>query len=1818
MFRDLRRTESGNPAASPATISIPSLSSSMAATTASASGTPLMNTSGSAESPQQQQQQQPHNNLEDDPNTSIINRVRSRVSSILPDTLSKWFSPLGSKRARDDRDRLNRSSGSSSTSSGGSGSPSTGTPTAGRNGNLPLKSRRLVNSNDGNQSDDFGQAVEEEEDEQGEHAPPFRKKKRLEEGFNTSLIGIQGELLPGPSGLNISAIDRRASLPGGLLSGATSARQSGGVQNRFSSSTPSTSPQQKEPFGGIGEKLNRGNLSSSINYTKRVTAAPYNFGAGPAVAENVSLMGIREEDGPNQESSGHQNESFSSSIRHRKSIREVSGRKRLNIPSMSVDRSTSEPPVVGFSGATSLFGRANQQLHPVQQSSSEDLTEDVQQGDAISNGNLNESASENSSVSNLNLSQTEQTDGRRLTGFMGNSRSKRLRVGGSTGDLCFSSHLETEKSLFSAKNNSRSGRPIFNASLYGSTLSLGSNHSSLFSNSPFYNGKTMYGGASAYSARRDNHKKALRVPVQIRPSSSLSNFSSSNNSLASDTSALSNTAKRILEIMNQCSGPLNEARKLGSSLSLNSTLASSKVPGLVQARKRFNEEDITINRSIRMSSPRTPYSRPQSATGSAATLNKPPICELQIPSMSQLLHMKRLQSNTESVRRMATESTGSTALNEPSEYRLPENASSSVSNSDDRNNNVKHTNKIRNKLTRVREEPADRSNNTPVPQINLPDVQLSGLKSVPKFDIKLPTSSGATSNNRSTGTKANIFTSEGQSSKLSSSQAENSHSLKTDPALPNSTVYKFSAPSKLNLPDSQTASTSGKAVGSFKFSDPEPIGTKTPLAPKLGGFQFNPDLAKPKVAPVSNEPLTIATKTPPTLKTGSCLDALKGEPSVPELKTGSCLDALAKPAVTSTTGFGNAFKLTGSNKWECEACMVRNDPEKTSCVACTTPKPGAKPSVSETPKTNISLDTKPTPASDSGFKALIAQQSARWECSDCLTRNDADKLKCLCCEKPKPGTSSATSKPVQSAVVPDAIKSMFAMPSLPATSAASDQGFKALVAQQSANRWECSACMTRNEASRSKCACCEQAKPGSNASDTPSFSFGSKTAPSTNSGQFAFGVPSGTSATTEPPKATGFTFGGSPAKSASIATPSGGFSFGTLNNTTKTEQKTGFTFGSTSTPATSTTVTTGFSFGAKPTDTTDSTKPTTKDESKTEETKPASFKFGSTGGFSFGTKTADTSESNNANKIESTTNKPAAPTGFTFGSSKPAESTATSGFSFAKSDETAPASSVSTNPSKTVESSSSGTTSTIASQPSATFGSLVSGSTTFGGFAGAAKLTPKTAGAENTAEKATSNNSSVGVSGGFSFGSSKPTVEAAPISGSDKKDTAVAPSVPIFGGIQKQTGPSITPSFSFGSATAVGTSSATGSTASTLASSSFLSTTTTTTSMAAPTFSFGAGAPKTVESITSSSVPNTSGFVFGQANQSASTPSFGAAAAEKPTFGSFAAGSTASSGAASSSIFGGATGGTSTDFAFGGTAKPPAEVTSTSSAFTFGANKATTPTVVGNAPVFGTPPTTTAVKPVFGSAGGPSTFGGFGSGNTAASNSAGASPAFGSNVFGSNSTQTGSIFGQTTPSPSFGTAPAFGSASFGGSAQTASPFGGSSAATTASSDGPLPKKAFDFTSGANVNSQSPAPFQFGTNNNNDGGSKPFSFSASATPSFNFSAGSNTAQSSAPFTFGSGSSLPAQSLVPSAVPRMGCPGGGAAVFNFGGGGIGAMNEQGVAPVPSAAPAFQFGAAPVPVPVPGSGVPNPFAATSIAGQQQQQQRRKLRATRRTVPR
>lgn len=411
-----------------------------------------------------------------------------------------------------------------------------------------------------------------------------------------------------------------------------------------------------------------------------MTSSPYDCAArNPSMTLMASPIQINDSDDEEDETDEVQlvQQEDATEDESTSALKPVSKRKGIHETQYNVlrisnsgDRSTSEPPTTQ-SNAQPGPSRGHRYGYGLQ---NEVIPELLETGFGKMNGNNNdEAASEVSESDRIDFTQplaSRRQTQERLSGFLGN-RNKSMSA--STGQLSFQAHLETDKSLFAEQ------RRQFNPSVYGSSWSLNSGGSgSRFHRnfSPFYGGKTMYGGAAAYSRRDTRMQQTLRVPTMIRPSSRLSN-ASSNSSLASidgsnvsvagtssqqqSTTGLSNTSKRILELLNQCTSPLKDARKMGTGLN-----TSVRVPSLMNnsgfnRSGRFNESDLNVSRTVRLTQPKTPYSRP--------TAPLPPTSELQIPSISQLLQMKRLLNSTAQVKKLASQS--KSTLNDASEYTLP-------------------------------------------------------------------------------------------------------------------------------------------------------------------------------------------------------------------------------------------------------------------------------------------------------------------------------------------------------------------------------------------------------------------------------------------------------------------------------------------------------------------------------------------------------------------------------------------------------------------------------------------------------------------------------------------------------------------------------------------------------------------------------------------------------------------------------------------------------------------------------------------------------------------------------------------------------------------------------------------------------------------------------------------------------------------------------------------------------------------------------------------------------------------------------------------
>jgi nuclear pore complex protein Nup153 len=896
------------------------------------------------------------------------------------------------------------------------------------------------------------------------------------------------------------------------------------------------------------------------------------------------------------------------SIRDNYNYEEISSRKKVN---NNEDRSISEPPQSRYSSTyTNNHNTGSGRLKTIRE---KQIVEDIGSSEdeedfSKSNSQLNESdldleipesASHTptptllTSKSRRINSETNLNDSkRRLTGFMGN-RSKRFCA--STSELNFASHLDTHKSLFSPKNNqnSRSG------SLFGSNMSLNSTNSRLFvANSPFYNGKTTFGGASAYPRRDINQHKVLRTPIQMRPSSSLSNSSNTSTKSEGALGPESNAAKRILEIMTQFSGPLKETRNMGNNI--NSMI---KIPGLVQTRKRFGDEDLQLDRSISLTRPTAPYSRPLVSSRNQQQPESPSILlnsqanakTPQIPTMSQLLKMKRLQNSTERVREIANRS--ESFLNQTHEYKLPSQ------NDDLQSNNTVNANsssssssfKMKSNITKNLLRNDKGIDELPATPLNLPNIQLPELKSIPKFDIKLPNSNTSsfvattvTSNNIIAPKSINLDKTPSIFSTTTSLSSSTMFKTATEMTTINQSTemikekivskvnnssFIFSKPIRLSVSDADYLNLK-VTTDSFKFSQPILIDDEMDSSENVLEIQptkpVTDNLFKNLVAQQKSQSWecdSCMTRNDFDKTKCLCCDSVRRDSGISSKL--SSTSSIKEPSSAPPTD--DLFKTLAAqqkkSQWDCTECFSKNDLDKEKCLCCETPKPGSKPLTTTTSSSSGFKFGMPavTPAKDDLFKNLAAQQKkANWECSECMTSNDVNKEKCACCEAPKPGSQKAPSQTssfafgVKSTTSDSPLKPQFSfgMPaSTPVLSLSKtvDADFKKIVEKQSAN-WECSACMTRNDQSKSKCICCEQAKPGS----------------SENKSQFSFGSKVSSSISLPAPSEVKFSFGAQPVKSDTALTkdennkkndekvdevdkPKQPFSFGAANNTSSTE-----------------------------------------------------------------------------------------------------------------------------------------------------------------------------------------------------------------------------------------------------------------------------------------------------------------------------------------------------------------------------------------------------------------------------------------------------------------------------------------------------------------------------------------------------------------------------------------------------------------------------------------------------------------------------------------
>ncbi|CAH6800743.1 Nup153 [Phodopus roborovskii] len=795
------------------------------------------------------------------------------------------------------------------------------------------------------------------------------------------------------------------------------------------------------------------------------------------------------------------------------------------------------------------------------------------------------------------------------SGFSSRASDKDIAVSKSTSlPPLWSPEADRSHSL-SQHTATSSKKPAFNLSAFG-TLSTSLGNSSILKtsqlgDSPFYPGKTTYGGAAAAVRQNKVRNTPYQAPVRRQMKAKQLN--------AQSYGVTSSTARRILQSLEKMSSPLADAKRIPSAVSspLNSPLDRSGLDSSAfQAKKEKVDSQyppvqrLMTPKPVSIATNRTIYFKP-SLTPSG-----------DLRKTNQRIDKKNSMVNEKNISRQNRDQ--ESGFSYPN-FSIPaaNGLSSGVGGGGG---------KMRRERTRyvASKPPVEEEVETPVlPQISLP----ISSSSLPTFSFSSPVISASSSSPVSSPQPLpnKVQTSLGSTgSPVFTFSSPIVKSTQADVLPPTSIGFTFSVPvAKTEISGSNSSS---KPILSSSAQDNIVVNSSSykkrsatcedPFTPakilregsvldilKTPGF-ISPKVDSPAVQPTTTSPVVY---TRPAISTFSSSGSEFGE----SLKAGSlwqcetcliqnkvtdnkCIACQAaklspketakqagigtpsksdKPASATGTGFGDTFK-PAVGTWDCDTCLVQNKPEAVKCVACETPKPGT--GVKRTLPLAVASESPVTASSSSctgttgtlGFGDKFKRPVGSWECPVCCVCNKAEDNKCVSCMSEKPGSVSASS-------------------SSPVSASLSSGGCLGLDKfKKPEGSWDCEVCLVQNKADSTKCIACESAKPGTK-SEFKGFGTSSSLNPAPST--FKFGIPSSSSGPSQTFTSTGnFKFG-----------DQGGFKLGTSSDSGSTNSmNTNFKF---SKP------TADFKFGVS-------------SDSKTEEIKNDSkndnFKFGLSSGIS--------------------------------------------------------------------------------------------------------------------------------------------------------------------------------------------------------------------------------------------------------------------------------------------------------------------------------------------------------------------------------------------------------------------------------------------------------------------------------------------------------------------------------------------------------------------------------------------------------------------------
>lgn len=699
---------------------------------------------------------------------------------------------------------------------------------------------------------------------------------------------------------------------------------------------------------------------------------------------------------------------------------------------------------------------------------------------------------------------------------------------------------EAERShSFSQHTATSSKKPAFNISAFGTLSPSIGNFSSLktsqLGDSPFYPGKTVYGGAAAAVRQPKVRNTPYQAPVRRQMKAKQLN--------AHSYGVTSSTARRILQSLEKMSSPLADAKRIPSS-PLNSPLDRSGIVTTTDfwaKREKVDSQYPPVQRLI--------IPKPVSIATNRIVYFKPSLTPSgELKKTNQRVDKKLSTGNEKNV-------TLGQKREQESGVSYP-NVSMSAANGlpSGVGNGGGKMRRARSRFVATT-RPEEEEMQVPVlPRITLP-ITSSSLPSF-NFSSSLMTSSPSPiSPAQSLTNKVQMTSSNNTGHPVFRFSSPIVKSTETDVLPPSSIGFTFSLPvvktaelsgsSSISEPVANSTAQDTTAVKSSSCKKQPDEDCESPFRPavilKEGSVLDvlkNPGFTSPKTDSLAAQPTTTgpAVYTRPGISSFSSSgigfeEGLKAESSwqcdtcliqnkVTDNKCMACQATKLSPSDTakqtgigtpsktgrpafcaSGTDFGEKFKpVVGT--WDCDTCLVQNKPEVIKCVACETPKPGTGvkrvltlPVASESAVTVAASSSGCTVTTGTlGFGDKFKRPVGSWECPVCCVYNNAEDKKCVSCMSEKPGHSVPASNSSSSSVV------------VPLSSGGC-LGLDKFKKPQGS--WACEVCLVQNKADATKCVACESAKPGTNSEFKGFGTSSSSSNPAAPS--FKFGISSSSS-----------------------------------------------------------------------------------------------------------------------------------------------------------------------------------------------------------------------------------------------------------------------------------------------------------------------------------------------------------------------------------------------------------------------------------------------------------------------------------------------------------------------------------------------------------------------------------------------------------------------------------------------------------------------------------------------------------------------------------